>query len=87
MFATSGFYSVIQSFSYNMFTTAFLQSHYFSPPATTENIRGRSVLPPVNLHGYILTEIQSLQHIVGSYKEAETLANKKLNLLLICLNM
>lgn len=40
-----------------------------------------------SLHGCILTEIQPLQHTEGSYKEAETLADKKLNLFLICLNM
>lgn len=68
MFASSGFYSVIQSFSYNMFTVAFFaELLFFFPCATTENIRQRSVLPSVSLHGFILTGIQSLQHTVGSY--------------------
>lgn len=63
-----------------MLTFALFAELIFFLPATTENIRARSVLPSVSLHGYILTEIQPLQHIERIYKEAETLADKKLNL-------
>lgn len=59
----------------------------FLPLAKTENMRAKWILPFISLHGYILTEIQPFQHTDGSYKEAETLAHKKLNLFSICLNM
>lgn len=68
-----------------MLTFAFLQ--LFLPPAKTENIRAKCVLPSISLHGYILTEIQPFRHTDRSYKEVETLAHKKSNLFSICLNM